>query len=75
MTAMLVEAARGMTSEQKVQQVLECNAVAEAMALVGLRSRHPQASEHELRLHLAAQRLGRELMIKAFGWDPEAHKG
>jgi hypothetical protein len=68
---MLVAANRALTPQEKVRQVLDCNAVSEAMALAGLRARHPRASERELRLHLAAQRLGRPLMIAAFGWDPE----
>jgi hypothetical protein len=68
---MLVEAARALTPQQKVQQVLECNELSEAMSLAGLRARHPQASERELHLRVAAQRLGRPLMIAAFGWDPE----
>ncbi len=55
-----------------MQRVLDCNAASDAMAMAGLRSRHPQASEEELRLRLAALRLGRDLMVRAFGWDPEA---
>jgi len=68
--AMLMAANRALTSQEKVRQVLECNEVSEAMALAGLRARHPGASERELRLRLAALRLGRPLMIAAFGWDP-----
>jgi hypothetical protein len=68
---MLTAADRTLTAREKVRQVLDCNATSEAMALAGLRARHPQASERELRLRLAAQRLGRPLMIAAFGWDPE----
>jgi len=69
--AMLAAADRALTAQEKFRQVLNCNAASEAMALAGLRARHPQASERELRLRLAAQRLGRPLMIAAFGWDPE----
>ncbi|HXT21533.1 MAG TPA: hypothetical protein VN811_01310 [Thermoanaerobaculia bacterium] len=69
--AMLMAANRALTSQEKVRQVLDCNEVSEAMALAGLRARHPEASDRELRLRLAAQRLGRPLMIAAFGWDPE----
>jgi len=68
---MLVAANRAMTPQEKVRQVLDCNAASEAMALAGLRARHPHLGDRELRLHLAAQRLGRPLMIAAFGWDPE----
>jgi hypothetical protein len=68
---MLVAANRALTPQEKVRQVMDCNAASEAMALAGLRGRHPEASERELRLRLAALRLGRPLMIAAFGWDPE----
>jgi hypothetical protein len=70
-SSMLAAAYRTMTPQEKIRQVLECNAVRDAMALVRLGGHHPGASERELRLHLAAERLGRPLMIAAFGWDPE----
>jgi hypothetical protein len=38
---------------------------------VGIRERHPTASERELRLRLAALKYGRDLMVRACGWDPD----
>jgi len=32
---------------------------------------HPEASDHEVLLRVAARHLPRELMIRAYGWDPE----
>jgi hypothetical protein len=45
------------------------------LSLQGLRLRHPEASDEELCLREAAQRLGRDLMIRAYGWDPEQASG
>jgi hypothetical protein len=32
---------------------------------------HPQASDREVFLRVAARHLPRELMIRAYSWDPE----
>jgi len=42
----------------------------ERLALAGIRERHPEASARESLLRLGALRIERELMIRAFGWDP-----
>lgn len=59
-----------MEPRDKVRMVMALNRSVEAMALAGLRLRYPDASERELRLRFAARRYGRELVLKAFGWDP-----
>ncbi len=38
-----------------------------------LRRRYPDATDRELQLRLAARSYDRDLMIKAFGWDPKIH--
>lgn len=38
---------------------------------MGVRSMYPEASDHEVLLRVAARHLPRELMIRAYGWDPE----
>jgi len=43
------------------------------LAETGVRMRHPGISEREVFLRAAALRLPRDLMIKAYGWDPEEH--
>jgi hypothetical protein len=43
------------------------------MAESGVRARYPGASEREIFLRCAALRLPRDLMIRAYGWDPEEH--
>jgi hypothetical protein len=70
--ARLIAAHRRMSPQEKIQRVLACNAAGDAMAIAGLRARHPSLSADELRLRLAALRLGRQAMIDAFGWDPDA---
>ncbi len=61
---------RQMTPAEKLHMVAVMNHAVESWALAGLRRRYPDASQRELRLRLAARRYGRELVIKAFGWDP-----
>ena len=39
----------------------------------GVRARHPDIGEREVFLRASALRIPRDLMIKAYGWDPEAH--
>lgn len=41
------------------------------MAESGIRAAHPEASEREIFLRAAALRLPRDLMIRAYLWDPE----
>jgi hypothetical protein len=41
------------------------------LALAGIRLRFEDASPRERRLRLGALTIDRELMIEAFGWDPE----
>jgi Rv0078B-related antitoxin len=41
------------------------------MAEAGVRRMHPQAPDREVFLRVAARHLPRELMIRAYGWDPE----
>jgi hypothetical protein len=38
---------------------------------MGVRRLYPGASDHEVLLRVAARHLPRELMIRAYGWDPE----
>jgi hypothetical protein len=67
---LLFERYRQMSPRDKVRMVMKLNRAVEAMALAGLRQQYPDATERELRLRLAARLYGRELVLKAFGWDP-----
>jgi hypothetical protein len=70
--AVVVEGWRRMSPAEKVQQVRQLTSLCRQLSLSGIRSRHPGASEHELRLRLASFWLDRETMIRLFGWDPDA---
>jgi len=50
-----------------MQMLAQLNASARALALAGLRSRYPQASETEMRRRLADLLLGKELARKVYG--------
>ena len=67
---MLVEHFRTLTEAEKLRLVEALNRDCEALALAGLRARHPNATADELRLRLGALRIGRDLVRTAYGWDP-----
>lgn len=55
---------------EKWQRMMDLNHSARALALAGLRRRHPDASEEEIRRHLADQILGPELAARVYGSLP-----
>ncbi len=69
--AFLIERFRGMTPSEKLEMVRRLNRSLIALSTAGVRSRHGSIDERELALRVAALRLPRDLMIRAFGWDPE----
>ena len=71
----MVEAYRRMTPAQKLRRVHELTRATRQLARARLREEHPVASERELTLRIAALRLDRTTMIRAFGWDPESERG
>ncbi len=69
---MMIDAFRRMPPHQKLQKIDDLTRGIQEMALIGLRSRHPEADEAELRMRLAALWIDRETLQKAYGWSPEA---
>ena len=68
----LLEGYRRMPPVEKLRQVFDLNRTAQRMAVLRIQARYgPNLAERELRLRLAALWLDREIMIEAFGWDPE----
>lgn len=67
----LFAAYRRMSSSEKLARIGALGEMVESVALAGLRARYPEADERELRLRLAARQIPRELMVAAYGWDPE----
>lgn len=60
-----------MTPTQKLQRVAALNRTLVKLSAARIRQQYGDIPEEEMRLRLAALRLGRETMIKMFGWDPE----
>ena len=67
MEALQIELWRQASPTRKMDMLAQLNASARTLALAGLRSRHPQASETELRRRLADLLLGEEAARKVYG--------
>ena len=68
-----LEVLRSKTPEERIAITFQLTELALQMAESGVRARYPGASEREIFLRCAALRLPRDLMIRAYGWDPEEH--
>ena len=68
--AILLEHYRQLDGPEKMAIVWELTELAEEAALTGIRERHPNATESELGLRLAALKYGRDVVLRACGWDP-----
>lgn len=69
--AELIERWRTLSAGDRFQRVAELNDSCERPALAGIRRRHPSAGEREVWLRLIALRLGRDVMVEVYGWDPD----
>jgi len=67
MEALQIALWRQATPTRKMEMVAQLNASVRTLALTGLRSRYPKASEAELRRKLADLLLGEELARKVYG--------
>jgi hypothetical protein len=67
MEALQIRLLRQAAPWQKMKMLAGLNAAAKTLALSGLRRRHPQAGEPELRRRLAGLLLGDELATKVYG--------
>ena len=68
-----IELLREKTPGEKLALTFELTDLAMEMARAGERLRHPHASEREVFLRAASRWLDRDLMIRAYGWDPQVH--
>jgi hypothetical protein len=66
-----IELLRQMPSWRKMALVTQLTQMSYALALTGLRNRHPEASQEELQRRLADQILGSELAARVYGPLPE----
>lgn len=60
-----------MSPSDKLERVFSLNRMIEQLQRARITADYGEMSEREMRLRLASLRLGRETMVKAFGWDPE----
>lgn len=67
MEALQIQLWRQASPTRKMQMLAQLNASARTLALTGLPSRYPQASEAELRRRLADLLLGEELALRVYG--------
>jgi hypothetical protein len=67
----LNEGFRRMTPTQKLRRVESLNRMLVKLSAARIRSQYGDIPADEMRLRLAALRLGRETMIRMFGWDPD----
>ena len=67
----LVDGYRRMSPSDKLARVFSLNRMIEQLQRARITADYGEMPEREMRLRLASLRLGRETMMKAFGWDPE----
>lgn len=64
---------RNMGPGERVTRMFEMIEFQNAMLESSIRDAHPEADDREVFLRAASRRLGRDIMIKAYGWDPDLH--
>jgi hypothetical protein len=67
----IVEGYRQMGGVQRLQRMTQLSLAIQQLALADIGNRYPQATPREQQLRLASRRLSRDMMIRAFGWDPD----
>lgn len=67
-----LECQRRMTVSEKVNGMLSLTRMVFDTAEAEVRRQHPGIDEREVFLRTAARHLEREMMIRVYGWDPEA---
>jgi len=67
MEALQIKLLREVPAWRKMEMLAQLNASARTLALSGLRQRHPNAGERELRRRMAGLLLGDEIAQKVYG--------
>ncbi|MBC8183004.1 hypothetical protein H8E88_18020 [candidate division KSB1 bacterium] len=67
----LIENYRKKTFSEKMRMIKEITIACQKMALSGIKQRHPDADNKELRLRLGALWLTKETMLNVYHWDVE----
>ena len=63
---------REMSPDRKIAAVFQMTELLLRLSEEKERRQNPSAEEREIFLRAATRRLGREMMIRAYGWDPES---
>ena len=63
---------RRMPPGEKLGAVLNASQFVLRLYEMGVRRAHPDADDREVLVRVAARHLPREMVIRAYGWDPEA---
>lgn len=63
------EMLRRMSGEERLELSRQLTLAVQELAFVGMRQRFPDATDDEIWLRLAAQRLGRDVVLKVYGFD------
>jgi hypothetical protein len=67
-----LEILRNKKPGERMTMALQLTEFAIRVSESGVRARYPDASEREVFLRAAALRIPRDLMIRAYGWDPDS---
>ncbi len=65
-----IELQRKMTPAEKIEGVFQMNEAARRIGETRERKLHPEVSEREIFLRVAAHHLDRETMLRVYGWYP-----
>ena len=60
-----------MAPERRLETAMALSRGVRELAIAGLRARHPNADEQELRVRLTVRLYGREAAVRLFGSVPE----
>jgi hypothetical protein len=69
-----LDCVRRMPPMERVRAALAMSHLVLRVSEAGVRLAHPDADDREVFLRTAARHLSRELMIRAYGWDPQLHE-
>jgi len=69
--AVLIDLARRSPASRKLAMAFSMTDAVRRASLAGVRSRHPTLSDEDARRRLAALVLPRDLVMAAYGWDPD----
>ena len=68
-----IELHRAMSQSERLARVFELGQFQHSLQVADVKLNYPDADEEEVFLRVAARRLGRDLMIQAYNWDPDLH--